>query len=212
MKVWRAYAPWLVALSLGWMVLEWKLGKLGGHLWLNGFRSPIADFAFTWLTRGGEAGVIVPVFILTAYFASWRAAFSLGISALVVLLTVGILKNFVFPDALRPTGLIDPQALHLVEGVRMNRNHSFPSGHTMAGFAWTFALAGFLQPRWTLFILPFLAVLIGLSRIYLSQHFLVDVVAGAWLGCLIAGWVGKPLERAPAPWLDRTLLGSTHRQ
>ncbi|MBI1315310.1 phosphatase PAP2 family protein [bacterium] len=206
MKIWRAYAPWLLALSLGWMILEWKFGKLGGHLWLNGFRSPIADYAFALLTRGGEVGVIVPVFLLTAYGASWRAALSVGISALVVLVVVGMLKNYVFPDALRPTGLIDPRALHLVEGVKMHRNHSFPSGHTMAGFAWTFALASAIHNRWTFYTMPMAATLIGLSRIYLSQHFLVDVVIGAWLGCLIAWGVGRSIEQMRAPWLDKALF------
>jgi undecaprenyl-diphosphatase len=57
---------------------------------------------------------------------------------------------------------------------------SFPSGHTMTAFA---ACANYaeLLPGSELFFLP-VAVLIGLSRVFLGCHYPTDVLAGALLG------------------------------
>ncbi|MHB1399698.1 MAG: phosphatase PAP2 family protein [Trichloromonadaceae bacterium] len=57
---------------------------------------------------------------------------------------------------------------------------SFPSGHTMTAFAVFAAFAPFL-PSSILLFLP-LAVLIGLSRVFLGLHYPSDVLVGAVLG------------------------------
>ncbi len=207
LRVALSFAPALLVPSIAWTALEIRHGKLGGHLYLNGFRSEAADFFFALATHGGEAVVIVPVFVLLALFASWRAAWAVGLSSVFVLIAAGILKQLVFVDSLRPTGLIDPEALHLVEGVRMHKNHSFPSGHTMAAYAWTLAALSFLKHGFFAWLLPFTALVVGLSRVYLSQHFLVDVAVGAWIGSLIGWATARWVVSWKAVWLDRKLLG-----
>ncbi|BCR06804.1 hypothetical protein DESUT3_38730 [Desulfuromonas versatilis] len=57
---------------------------------------------------------------------------------------------------------------------------SFPSGHTMTAFAVYGAFATLLPGSVALF-LP-LAVLIGLSRVFLGLHYPTDVLVGALLG------------------------------
>lgn len=74
--------------------------------------------------------------------------------------------------------------LPLTDGVRMNYWLSFPSGHTTTFFALFFTLSLIaMTDRWRgrylwslLFFL--LAVVGAYSRIYLSQHFALDVFAG----------------------------------
>lgn len=66
---------------------------------------------------------------------------------------------------------------------------SFPSGHTATAFACAVAI-GVICPRlrWPL---VGLAVLVGLSRVYLGVHYGLDVLAGAALGTcvgLVAAW------------------------
>lgn len=85
--------------------------------------------------------------------------------------------------------------LPLVDGVKMNLWYSFPSGHTTSFFALAFVASILLTARITsssrssscLVQLAFflLATLGGYSRIYLSQHFALDVFAGALVGTLI---------------------------
>jgi membrane-associated phospholipid phosphatase len=205
LSVFRSFAPVVLAPSLAWLYFEFQYGKLGTHLFLNGFRADGADAFFRLMTRGGEAVAIVPVFVLLAVFVSWRSALAVGLSSILVLIAVGILKQLIFPDSLRPTGLIDSEALHLVEGVNMHKNHSFPSGHTMAAYAWTLSALFFLRAPLFSVLLPLMALAIGLSRIYLSQHFLVDVAAGAWLGSLIGWGTTRWVSGWSAAWLDRKI-------
>ena len=85
--------------------------------------------------------------------------------------------------------------LPLVDGVKMNLWYSFPSGHTTSFFALAFVasilitskLSGSSRSSSCLvqLVLVLLATLGGYSRIYLSQHFALDVFAGALVGTLI---------------------------
>ena len=81
--------------------------------------------------------------------------------------------------------------LPLVEGVKMNYWHSFPSGHTTSFFALAFVASIIISQKWPKWapviqvVLFILAALGGYSRIYLSQHFAKDVFAGIVVGTLI---------------------------
>jgi membrane-associated phospholipid phosphatase len=59
--------------------------------------------------------------------------------------------------------------------------HSFPSGHS----EFIFCLMTILSFKWRRFreIFFFFAIMIALSRAFLGQHFLSDVVMGSFLGC-----------------------------
>ena len=90
--------------------------------------------------------------------------------------------------------------LPLTEGVKMNYWLSFPSGHTTTFFCLFFALSvvvtswlasSNIQSRtyqWvsmlTQLLFFFMAALCSYSRIYLSQHFATDVLAGMILGVI----------------------------
>ena len=74
--------------------------------------------------------------------------------------------------------------LPLVEGVRMNQWLSFPSGHTTTFFVLFYSLSIILcaenvKGKTILSILCFLCASFGAyTRIYLSQHFALDIFAG----------------------------------
>lgn len=85
--------------------------------------------------------------------------------------------------------------LPLVEGVRMNEWYSFPSGHTTSFFALAFVICILLTRQLGLYRIPriivqlllfALAILGGYSRIYLSQHFAMDVFGGVVVGLSIS--------------------------
>jgi membrane-associated phospholipid phosphatase len=78
--------------------------------------------------------------------------------------------------------------INLVEGVyEVTGQTSFPSGHTMSGFA-LFGILAFLVGKKNIVgtICFITALLVGISRIYLVQHFLKDVYLGAIMGSTIA--------------------------
>ncbi len=72
---------------------------------------------------------------------------------------------------------------------------SFPSNHTAVAFAMAYVVAR-LYPAWhTVLLLYALAGLIGLSRVYLREHYPLDVLGGAALGTYLAHGL--------FPWLSR---------
>ncbi len=64
------------------------------------------------------------------------------------------------------------------------RNYSFPSTHAATAFASAAVLSFFDKKRCWFYYL--VAVLIGISRIYLQCHYLIDVVGGALIGYIIS--------------------------
>ena len=64
----------------------------------------------------------------------------------------------------------------------MHDDFSFPSGHTTVAFCIFFGLALIIPNKKIGAALIVLASLVGFSRTYLSYHFLMDLVAGSFLG------------------------------
>lgn len=70
--------------------------------------------------------------------------------------------------------------------------HSFPSGHATIGFGVAYLIAYF-YPAWPNLVLAYtVAGGIGLSRVYLREHFPMDVIGGAVLGTVMS-WKLAPL-------------------
>jgi membrane-associated phospholipid phosphatase len=103
------------------------------------------------------------------------------------------------------------EELNIVEGVHLISGHmSFPSGHTTSAFILFGLLALLFARKWywnaALFLL---ALLIGISRIYLVQHFFKDVYTGAITGVLLSVLIYEINNRFPyneSKWLDRSIL------
>ena len=154
------------------------------HLMLNRYYNSFFDIFFKYATYLGD-GVIFPIVIVGLLVFKRKYATAFIISGIMTLIISYVLKNWVFIDFARPYEILGDK-LHVIEGVKMRRWHSFPSGHTTAAFA-LFMLAIFYTKNIGWQIVFFLiAIIAGLSRIYLSQHFLQDVIGGIVLGTSIA--------------------------
>ncbi|MFN3951943.1 MAG: phosphatase PAP2 family protein [Thermaurantimonas sp.] len=158
--------------------------KIDLHLIINQWRHPWADVFFKYFTHLGDGVLFVPAII---YFSVQKDTEKVILFILIAVLTLSVTalgKSVLFPDINRPVLAIGADKLNLVEGVRMHSKFSFPSGHTMAAFAYWSAMAAVAHGSFAgLFAL--IAVLVGISRVYLSQHFVPDVAAGSVLGIMI---------------------------
>ena len=136
-------------------------------------------------TRGGDGwlwygqGAVLLLMGGPRRFAGAEAA---GLACATGILSFQLLK--------RAIGRQRPSVLARHDWVRLlpPDEFSFPSGHTISGFAFAIALAQFypaLLP-WLLFC----AISVGVSRIVLGMHFLSDVLAGCAIGCGLGYFAG----------------------
>ena len=77
-----------------------------------------------------------------------------------------------------------------------------PSGHAQNAVVMWGLLAFYGRRAWGWVVAALLALLTGLSRIYLGVHFPIDVLAGWLLGLLLL-WCGLRWERSIVHWLQR---------
>jgi membrane-associated phospholipid phosphatase len=141
------------------------------------------DSIFMWITKGGELYGGIAVALILLAFKKMRF---LGIFAVSILLSLAVsqgLKHGVFPDELRP--IKTHTELHKIDGLERHKVNSFPSGHTTAAFTYFTMVALAFRRKWISIFAPVCATMVGLSRVYLGQHYLNDIVAGAVLGVFI---------------------------
>ena len=151
---------------------------------INSNYNSFQDIFFKIFTNLGDGIVLLPIFIIVLAIRYYYA-FILIISALLHGLAVLIFKKVLFTDAPRPTAFFNENTLlHLTEGVEVHSSRSFPSGHTATAFVIAVFLSLIFQKKRLSILFLATAVLVGYSRIYLLQHFYIDVMVGALIGTL----------------------------
>ena len=151
---------------------------------INEMNSPFLDFFFKYITHLGS-GILLVAFIIIFLLFDKKTGFIGIISSILVLLTVYIMKAKIFAE--RPISYFQysfktDYIFHYVDGVDVHHYSSFPSGHTATAFALFLLLSFFWSNKISQIVFFTLALLVGYSRLYLSQHFLTDVVVGALIG------------------------------
>jgi membrane-associated phospholipid phosphatase len=156
--------------------------------WLNQQHNSFFDEFFENITYLGEDFIwlaLLGYFVFVSYFQKITKLKEIKLLIITWLAKVFVsvsLKNiFNLP---RPMEVYQNfgREIHLVNGVEIYHWQSFPSGHTMTAFAFVCFVAIVLnKPKWSVVCL-LIAMLVGISRIYLFQHFPRDVFAGSVLG------------------------------
>jgi len=155
-------------------------GKEQFFLLLNANGGSIADYFFMIFTYGGDGLLWIPVLLITLFVLKRKDVFPLliGTFALSTILTQ-LVKNIIMPGAPRPAKVItDSLLIHLVKGVEVYKTSSFPSGHTATAFCFYLLFCLLINKKWWFFAGLIYALLVGYSRVYLAQHFPLDVAAG----------------------------------
>jgi len=175
-------------------------------LLINGINTPFWDQFFKYYTYLGSAlGLIL---ILIPYlFKRFQFAASLVAGFLISSVFIQVFKRLLFTDFDRPPKVFEGQnLLHFAEGVNSHFTRGFPSGHTTTAFVVATIVALNTKNKWIQLIALSMAIMVGFSRIYLAQHFYMDVVAGAWLG-YISAWIGWAIfeDKKHLHWAQRKM-------
>lgn len=207
-KAW--YFSFVVFLIVGGIALTQI--KTGDFIYFfSNSRTPFGDFFFAWFTKVGEEPTYI-LLILACLFIRFRYSILISITGIVTMIVSFSSKSFFLHD--RPILYFEKldklDTLNLIEGVyNITGQTSFPSGHTMSGFA-LFGILALLLPKKNLTgLFCFLtALLIGISRVYLVQHFLKDIYLGAIMGTTIAlllFWLQSHIPKNEAHWFNRKI-------
>jgi len=177
------FIPYLILLLfLSPFLISYSKGDI--HFFINQYHSGFSDISFALLTYLGDGlFVIVPVIVLL--FFSLRHAIFLLTAYLSTGLVTQILKRVFFEEMMRPSRFLEEMGtLRFVDGVELLSGRSFPSGHATSAFTVFLGLALIIRNRYLKLACFLLACLVAFSRVYLSQHFLIDIMVGSLIGSI----------------------------
>jgi membrane-associated phospholipid phosphatase len=172
-------------------ILIINTNQLELHKKLNGFNSSILDSIVPYATHIGD-GLFAILLVVFFFFFKKKYSLILLFSFLISSGITQFLKQVIFPNIMRPFHYFqNDDCFHFVKGVIMHTQNSFPSGHATTCFAIFTTLFLFCKENLRLqAIFALSAILFALTRVYLSQHFLEDVLAGSFIGTFTALVIG----------------------
>ena len=178
-------------------------GKLNFHLLINQYNSPFQDIFFKYFTNIGDGLFAMFILIILLFVVNFRTFF-MGLSTFLISgIVCQLMKKVIFADQLRPSKYFSPEQIHYVKGVVLHSYNSFPSGHSTTAFAIFLFLAYVFKKKHYQIIFALIVCLTAYSRVYLSQHFFGDVVAGGVLGIasfMISYFIFKSIR---VKWFDK---------
>lgn len=151
-----------------------------GNLWVDNF--------FFYITYFGDGNLAILILALLIIYNVRLGLYATASFITASLASIG-LKHLFFDDANRPFFIFsyyETVKLKLVEGVDVYIHNSFPSGHATQAFAILLCLAFVANKTAVKFLFLLLAVLTAYSRVHLSQHWLIDVTAGSFVGIVFS--------------------------
>lgn len=198
----------------GWIWLNTEKGV--PELYINAHWSPPADIFFKYFTYVGD-GWVYTVFVFSLLLLRFR---HILVATLAILLKTAVVQYFklsLFHNSPRPTKYFPYDTnFHFVDGVQVYATNSFPSGHTSTAFCLAVVviyILAFENVKYRAFwqVVCFtMAFLVGISRMYLLQHFLEDTYVGTFIGAFFA-WITvialyHILPKYPSTAWNRSLL------
>ncbi len=199
--------PYLFTLIIC-VILLFSFSKTELHILSNKANSISFDYFFKYATNLGD-GAMIAILTIILLFIRYRYAIVFLSGSLLTAGIINLLKKVLLGDILRPSKYFEiheTYQLHFVEGVNLHSLYSFPSGHTGTAFNLFFMLALISPGKWLKLFWFFVAAIVGYSRIYLSQHFLIDITVGSIIGTSIIFFMFFGLNKSKKTWLDKSLI------
>ena len=174
--------PFFILILLGFILMLF-FSKADLFLLINNHHNKFFDLFFKLNTLLGD-GIMTVLVVFGLLFIKFRYSVLAAIAFLYNSVVIQLLKRFFnAPRPLKYFENISP--IRTIEGYPVNEWNSFPSGHTATAFTLAVVLSYLLPHRQRHWIIIPLAALTAFSRVYLAQHFMEDIIAGAIIAVVI---------------------------
>jgi membrane-associated phospholipid phosphatase len=179
---------YLLYLIAGGLIIA--IGEKGDDIiYINSLHTSFFNNFFRWTTQIAELPATFLI-LLVATLSRFGNGLLLTTNLFFVFSSVQIFKRIVFADQVRPSLFFEGKLnLDFVAGVEIARYNSFPSGHSATAFAVFFMLSILTKDKRWSYALFALALLVGVSRVYLLQHFFRDIYFGSLIGVTVSALV-----------------------
>jgi membrane-associated phospholipid phosphatase len=177
---------WFFIPFLLWIVtgafLQFQFTHEELFLSINQAHTSWADILMTGVTYIGDGISFAIMLVLILLLKKYKLFLTGGGVLLLSTIIVQIAKHY-FNEP-RPSLYFaeTPDLIHTVRWITVHGSCSFPSGHTTTAFAMFCLLAMISRNKLMGIVFLSLALLAAYSRIYLAQHFFVDVYVGSIVG------------------------------
>jgi len=147
--------------------------------WLESIRNPVLDGFFSLITRLGDE----TMFIVAAIVVFWCFSKKIGYYIMAAGVCGTVVNQTLKITCRVPRPWVKDSSFTIVESAReAATGYSFPSGHTQNGVVVWGGIARVAKKTWLRIVGIVLAVLVGLSRMYLGVHTPADVSVAAACG------------------------------
>ncbi len=160
-------------------------------LFFQNISNPVFDFIANVSSILGEQTILILLLSIVMYTIDKNKGFAICGSLIISLFSTGALKAIF--KAPRPYTLINE-----INGKRLTTatGYSFPSGHTTGAAAMYSSLSFAIRKRKISILCAISILLVGISRLYLGVHWLIDVTTGLILGIVLSMIFYPILERS----------------
>ena len=179
--------------------LSFILGRENLFLVLNEDLGWFADQLLGIFTNLAEGWIWIPYLLIVFGWFKKDLIFIL-LNFLSSTLLTQLPKNYIWPNVNRPIASGIPiSKIHTVAGVEVHTYNSFPSGHTATAFTLFFLTVYFFPNKKIFWLGAMYAIVCGYSRVYLGQHFPIDLAGGiiaAILSFQISIWLRNKIKQS----------------
>jgi membrane-associated phospholipid phosphatase len=204
----KLYFAAYFVLFLSVFIWQFRHDMLDAFFIFSKNRSSFGDAFFRNWTRLGEEYpfIIFAIFFLIINEKAWTWQFIVGGLA-VLTVSLGLKELFSVP---RPIMVIEALGrlsdIKLVEGVDVLRGStSFPSGHSAGAFCvWSLLALRFSGNHFAQILCLITAFLVGVSRVYLIEHFPEDALFGSAIGLTVATIIHHFLKEKEVIGVNKT--------
>ena len=198
---------YLVFLTLAYFI-QMIFPKAEFFLMTNRHHHLFFDYLFKFITMLGNPSTMVLIGF-GMIFIKYRYCVVTVLAYASSALFVQIVKRIY--NSPRPTKFFEGlNPIRTLEEYPLYEWNSFPSGHSASAFTLAVVLTYILPHKHKHWVLLPVAIITAFSRVYLSQHFFQDVIAGSVIGVILTFqliWWLENSEWYHSQALDRRLFG-----